>query len=424
MRMDDSVFSQSSPALNLYFLCDGGMMFKGKTIVLGICGGIAAYKVVEVASRLRKLNADVHVIMTEHATEFVTPLTFQSICGNPVTTSMFDEPVKWEVEHISLARKADLILVAPATANIIGKIACGIADDMLSTTIMATKSPVLFVPAMNHAMYDNSIVQDNIGRLLTHGYRFMEPDTGLMAAEGEYGKGRLPEPARIVEEVQQILYPKKDLEGLHILVTAGPTQEAIDPVRYISNHSSGKMGYAVAEAAVLRGAKVKLITGPVHLPKPPGTEMISVISTLEMQKQVMKHYTDCQVVILVAAVADYRCAEIADRKLKKTGEDLSIQLVQNPDIAKELSRIKGDRLLIGTCAETNDLVENALKKVQAKNFDLIMANDVTLEGAGFGVDTNIVKIIGKDGSIKDLPILPKTQVAHELLDEIVKLVKS
>lgn len=398
-------------------------MLKGRNIVVGVCGGIAAYKVVEVVSRLKKLGAEVNVLMTKNSAEFVSPLTFQSLSGNQVVSDMFGEPKTWEVEHISMARKADLMVIAPATANVIGKVAGGIADDMLTTTIMATRAPVLFVPAMNHVMYENPIVQDNIDKLKEYGYLFMEPDTGLMAAEGEYGKGRLPEPGSITRHIEYIMYPQKDLKGVKMLVTAGPTREAIDPVRYISNHSSGKMGYAVAEAAYLRGAEVKLITGPVEVKMPYDIETINVNSSLDMYDAVMQNYEDCGVAVLVAAVADYRCRNIADRKIKKTEKDMFIELEKNPDIAIELGKVKGGRIVVGTCAETDNMVENARDKLVRKNFDLIMANDVTMEGAGFGTDTNIVKLIGKDGFMRELPIMKKIEVAHEILDEVVKLIK-
>ncbi|MCX8131012.1 MAG: bifunctional phosphopantothenoylcysteine decarboxylase/phosphopantothenate--cysteine ligase CoaBC [Clostridia bacterium] len=399
-------------------------MLKGKTVVIGVCGGIAAYKVVEVVSRLRRENAEVHVIMTENAAKFVTPLTFQSLSHNLVITDMFDEPKKWDVEHISLARKADMFVVAPATANIIGKVANGIADDMLTTTIMATRAPVLFVPAMNSAMYENPIVQSNISKLASYGYLFMEPGTGVMAAEGEYGKGRLPEPEAIVAWIEKILNPERDLEGKRILITAGPTREAIDPVRFISNHSSGKMGYAMAEAAVKRGAEVILVSGPVNIKKPDNLKFIDVISAEEMYDAVMKNYEQCQAMIMVAAVADYKCAQISDKKIKKKSDQMTIELKRNHDITKELGKIKGNRILVGTCAETNDLIENAKSKLKSKNLDMIMANDVTLEGAGFGVDTNIVKILLKSGEIKELPLMSKLEVAEEVLDEIVHMFNS
>lgn len=396
-------------------------MLKGKTVVVGVCGGIAAYKAVELVSRLKKLGADVHVIMTENAQRFVTPLTLRSISHNPVITDMFEEPKTWDIQHISLAQKADLIIVAPATANIIGKTAGGIADDMLSTTIMASCAPVLFVPAMNFKMYENPIVQSNISKLMDLGYLFLEPEDGLMAC-GTAGKGRLPEPEAIEAHVMKLFgEKKKDFEGLKVLVTAGPTREAIDPVRYISNHSSGKMGYAVAAAAFERGAEVKLISGPVNLKPPYSMEVVSVTSAQEMFSQVMKNYEDYDIFIMVAAVADYRCASVSDKKIKKSEDRFIIEMVKNPDIAGELGRIKGDRILVGFGAETDDLLKNAAKKLSSKNMDMIVANDVTREGAGFGVDTNIVKLIKRNGSIVDLPIMNKSEVAHRILDEVLAI---
>ncbi len=395
-------------------------MLKGKCVVVGVCGGIAAYKVVEVVSRLRKLNAEVDVIMTGNAAKFVAPLTFQTISRNPVVTDMFAEPREWDIKHVSLAKKADLILVAPATANIIGKVAGGIADDMLSTTIVACKSPVLFVPAMNHNMYENPVVQGNINRLKSLGYRFIEPDTGAMA-EGTVGKGRLPEPSAIVDAVIGILLPGRDFEGVGVLVTAGPTREAIDPVRFISNRSSGKMGFAIAEAAAQRGARVKLISGPVNLPAPQGVSVTYVTTANEMYSEVMRQYQDCKVLIMNAAVADYRVEKQAENKLKKKGGELLLKLIQNPDIAKELGAVKGDRILVGSCAETDDLISNAREKIKAKNLDLIVANDITREGAGFEVDTNIVSLVFRDGRVKELPLMSKKEAAHRILDEIASL---
>lgn len=396
-------------------------MLKGKTVVVGVSGGIAIYKVVDVVSRLVKLGADVHVIMTDNASEFVTPLTFRSISHNPVITDMFEEPKNWDIQHISIANKADLFVVAPATANIIGKVANGIADDMLSTTIMATKAPVLFIPAMNTYMYENPIVQDNMSKLQKLGYLFMEPGVGAMAEKGFYGKGRLPEPQNIVDKVVEVFQVKKDLEGKRILITAGPTREIIDPVRYISNHSSGKMGYAVAEAAAQRGAYVKVVSGPVNLAKPMAVDIVPVTTALEMHKEVMDNYEDYDILIMVAAVADYRCLETSDQKIKKSEDTLTLTLTKNPDIARDVGKVKGNRILVGFCAETNDLIENAKSKIQSKNLDMIVANDVTLEGAGFGTDTNIVKLIDRSGRIKELPIMSKSKVAHEMLNEIVNL---
>lgn len=396
------------------------MLLKGKSVVIGVCGGIAAYKVVEVVSRLKKYGANVDVIMTEHATKFVTPLTFRAISHRPVVEDMFDEPEHWDIKHISLAKKADMFLIAPATANIIGKLASGIADDMLSTTVMATRAPVLIVPAMNYNMYSNPVVQQNIEKLKSLGYIFMEPDTGMMA-EGTSGKGRLPEPCAIVETALGILKPRQDMRDLRVLVTAGPTREPIDPVRYITNPSSGKMGYAIAEAAYERGAEVLLISGPVSIEKPAGVEIIDVNTAEEMHSAVMDKYGSYDVIVMVAAVADYRMAEVSDIKIKKKADEMTLRLEKNTDIARELGKVKGERILVGFCAETNDLVENAKEKIESKNLDLIVANDVTMEGAGFGADTNIIKIIKHDGTVEDLPIMSKRAVAGRILDEIAAL---
>lgn len=399
------------------------MLLKGKSVAVGVCGGIAVYKVVDVVSRLKKQGAEVDVIMTDNAQKFVTPLTFRSLTHRPVITDMFAEPDQWDIRHISLAQKADLFIIAPATANIIGKLASGVADDMLSTTVMATKAPVLIVPAMNYNMYDNPVVQQNIDYLKSLGYIFMEPDTGRMA-EGSSGKGRLPEPAVILEAALQILKPQRDLEGVKVLVTAGPTRESIDPVRYISNHSSGKMGYAVAEAALERGAGVVLISGPVSLEKPKGVDCITVTTADEMYESVMAHFDTCDVVLMAAAVADYKAAEISELKIKKNDEQLTIGLAKNRDILKELGRIKGDKVIAGFCAETDHLLENAAKKVEAKNLDMIVANDVTLPGAGFGTDTNIIKILKRNGSVTDLPLMSKLSAAHRILDEVRDIIEA
>jgi len=397
-------------------------MLTNKNVIIGICGGISAYKVVEVVSRLKKLNAIVTVIMTENATKFVSPLTLRAISHEPVITDMFAEPDNWDTEHISLAQKADLFVVAPATANVLGKIAGGVADDMLTTTIMATDAPVLFVPAMNTGMYENPIVQENITKLKQYGYRIMEPGTGLMAC-GTSGKGRLPEPQQIVEEIIGILSPKRDLAGTKILITAGPTVEAIDPVRFISNRSSGKMGYAIAQNALNRGAEVILVTGPVNIESPAGATVISVTTADEMYEAVMGSYKACDVMIMMAAVADYRSESIEENKIKKTNDEMTIRLVKNHDIAAELGKVKGTRILVGACAETENLLENANKKINSKKFDLIMANDVTVEGAGFGTDTNIVQIVSANGNVTPLPIMSKIDVADNLLTIVVELMK-
>jgi len=393
------------------------MDLKGKSVVVGVCGGIAAYKVVEVVSRLKKLGAEVDVIMTANAQKFVTPLTFRSMSHRPVVTDMFSDPEYWEIKHVSLAQKADLFIIAPATANIIGKLASGIADDMLSTTVVATKAPVLIVPAMNHNMYANAVVQRNIRALKDLGYIFMEPDTGRMA-EGSSGKGRLPEPSAIVEKACSILMPGQDLAGIRMIVTAGPTRESIDPVRYISNHSSGKMGYAVARAAHERGADVLLVSGPVGIECPEGVKLVSTATAEEMCKAVLDNFGNCDVVVMAAAVADYRPAEVSETKIKKNDDEMVLRLVRTPDILKKLGTIKGNRILVGFSAETDHLTDNAMKKLESKNLDMIVANDVTMEGAGFGTDTNIIKIIKRDGTVIDLPLMSKLEAAHRILDEV------
>lgn len=396
-------------------------MLRNKNIIVGICGGISAYKVVEVVSRLKKLNAIVTVIMTENATKFVSPLTLRAISHEPVITDMFAEPDNWDTEHISLAQKADLFIIAPATANILGKIAGGVADDMLTTTIMATDAPVMFVPAMNTGMYENPIVQENITKLKQHGYKIMEPSIGLMAC-GTSGKGRLPEPQQIIEEIIEILSPMRDFTGRKVLITAGPTVESIDPVRFISNRSSGKMGYAIAQNALKRGAEVVLISGPVNIKPPVGLTLISVTTADEMYEAVMNNYKACDVMIMMAAVADYRSETIEANKIKKTSDEMVIRLIKNHDIAAELGKVKENRILVGACAETENLLENANQKIKSKNFDLIMANDVTEEGAGFGIDTNIVQIVQANGTITSLPIMSKIEVADHLLTSIAELV--
>ena len=392
-------------------------MLVGKIIVVGVCGGIAAYKAVNVVSMLVKLGAKVHVIMTENATRFVTALTLQTISRNPVVTDMFKDPEKWDIEHISLAKKADAFIIVPATANIIGKIACGIADDMLTTTVMATKSKVFIAPAMNPSMYQNPIVKLNIKKLKDLGYIFIGPDTGNVAC-GDCGTGRLVEPPVIVEEIEKFLGSPQNLKGRRVLITAGPTEEAIDPVRYITNRSSGKMGYAIAAEALSRGAEVRVISGPVHIELPKGAELIKVKSATEMHHKVMEDYKDFDILIMVAAVADYMCESIEGKKIKKTNEDITLKLKKTPDIAKELGKIKEDRILVGFSAETDDLINNAKEKLISKNFDMVVANDVTKEGAGFGTDTNIVTLIKRDGTITELPIMSKRDVARKILDQI------
>lgn len=396
-------------------------MLQNKNVVLGITGGIAAYKACDIVSGLKKLNANVDVIMTQAATEFITPLTLQSISQNKVTVDMFRRPGNWEIEHISLAKKADLMVIAPATANIIGKLANGIADDMLSTTVMATKAPVIIAPAMNTNMYTNPTVQANIEKLKSNGFRFIAPESGRLAC-GDIGEGKLASVETILDQIVKLLIRAKDFSGKKILITAGPTREAIDPVRFISNHSSGKMGYALAEAAVGRGAEVILISGPVALEKPNGlSSFISVESAAEMRRAVMNNYRDMDIIIMAAAVGDFTPKWKSPEKIKKADGSLTIELEKTPDILAELGKLKGDRILVGFAAETQKISENANEKLVKKNLDFIVANDLTREGAGFGVDTNIVKIIDRSGKVEDLPLMSKSELGRIILDRIKQL---
>jgi len=395
-------------------------MLNDKCIILGITGGIAAYKVPDLVSRLSKAGADVHVIMTESAAEFITPLTLQTISRNQVITGLFEAHGEWEVQHISLADRADLLAVVPATANVIGKVRAGIADDFLTTTIVATRAPVLFAPAMNIHMYANPIVQDNIKVLTSCGYQFIEPATGFLAC-GYEGKGRLPEIDQIFRKISDLLVRRSDLTDKTILVTAGPTREYIDPIRFLSNSSTGKMGYAVAEAAAARGARVILISGPVNLPPPLGVTFVPVISARDMFDAVVEHFAQADVVIKSAAVSDYHPKEKLGFKLKKGSSDWFLELSRNPDILHYLGQNKGARILVGFAAETDNLVKNAEKKVSDKNLDFIVANDVTLAGAGFGTDTNIVKFLYKDGRIEQLDKMDKKEVAHQILDRVIQM---
>ncbi|MGX4598748.1 bifunctional phosphopantothenoylcysteine decarboxylase/phosphopantothenate--cysteine ligase CoaBC [Faecalimicrobium sp. JNUCC 81] len=398
-------------------------MLKNKTVVIGVSGGIAVYKALDVVSRLKKLGANVRVIMTKSATEFVTPLSFQSLSQNYVVYDMFEEPKTWDVEHISLAKSADVFLIAPATANVIGKMANGIADDMLTTTVMATKGKILIAPAMNTNMYENPIVQRNIRILKELGYEFVEPESGRLAC-GDVGKGKLATPEDIVNQVVKLLTKEKDLSGKSIIVTAGPTMESIDPVRYITNRSSGKMGYSIASEAISRGADVTLISGPTNINPPQNLKKLIRIETAqEMYDAVINNMDDNQVIIKSAAVADYKPKNYSDKKIKKTNDDLFIELDRNKDIAYEIGKVKNDKILVGFAAETNDLIENAKGKIKKKNFDFIVANDLTKEGAGFGVDTNIVKIVDKDGNITEYPKMKKEEVANVILDKVKSLLE-
>ena len=397
-------------------------MLKGKRIVLGVTGGIAAYKAAEFVRLLVKEEADVHVVMTESAQKFMAPLTFQTLSGNPVVTDPFALLEDSEIGHIALADLAELVVILPATANIIGKTANGIADDFLSTMVMATKAPVLFVPSMNVNMWENKALQKNIQTLTGIGYHLMEPGEGELACHW-YGKGRLPELNDVVEKMEDLFSPK-DLKGEKIVITAGPTQEPIDPVRFITNPSSGKMGYALATMARRRGAEVTLITGPVPFP-PPRTDIqwVPVRSAEEMREAVFSHLGGSSVVIKAAAVSDYRPKVTSEKKIKKGSSDYILALERTKDILEELGKKKGNRILVGFAAETEDVVANAKKKLLEKNLDFIVVNDVTKPGAGFGSDTNQVKILYPSGQVKDLPLMTKEEVSQFILNDVVKLLK-
>lgn len=397
---------------------------KKKCVVLGVTGGIAVYKACEVLRLLQKQGIDVYVVMTKNACRFVSPLTFETLSGHPVAVDTFERPSTWEVEHIALAKRADLFLIVPATANIIGKMACGIADDMLSTTVMATRAPVMIAPAMNTGMWDNQAVQDNISKLAARGVHIISPASGYLAC-GDTGAGKLEDVTVIAERAIQVLRGKQDLKGLRVMVTAGPTREALDPVRYISNRSSGKMGYAIARAAAVRGAEVTLLSGPVNLVAPQGVKLVPFATTKDLLDRAMEHAADHDILIQSAAPADYRAEEIAMQKIKKShGEDFVLRLVENPDVAATLGRNKrSDQVFVGFAAETNNVLEHAKGKLIKKNLDMIVANDVTQSGAGFDVDTNIVTLITASDTIS-LPILTKDEVADHILTLALSLKKN
>ncbi|MDO9573472.1 MAG: bifunctional phosphopantothenoylcysteine decarboxylase/phosphopantothenate--cysteine ligase CoaBC, partial [Candidatus Contubernalis sp.] len=360
------------------------------------------------------------VIMTRAATSFVSPLTFETLSGGSVGVEMFQRPEGWEIQHISWAQEACCLLVAPATANIIGKTACGIADDLLSTTIMATPAPVVFAPAMNVEMYNNKIVQENIFRLKNLGFCFVEPQSGFLAC-GDQGSGRLAEPQSIVDFLLNLLQKERDFEGQVFMITAGPTREPLDPIRYLSNYSSGRMGFALAEAARDRGAEVVLVSGPTGLNPPKGVQFVPIKTTLEMREVVLRKFPETDIVIKAAAVADYRPEEVSGQKIKKSQGNLVVKLKKNPDILGELGQLKKEQLLIGFAAETEELKENALKKLKNKNLDMIVANDITLPGAGFEVDTNQVKVFKRSGEVTEFPLMTKRELADKILDEIKKI---
>jgi phosphopantothenoylcysteine decarboxylase/phosphopantothenate--cysteine ligase len=391
-------------------------MLKNKHVLLGVTGGIAAYKAIELLRLLTKSGADVHVIMTRAAQEFIAPLTFQTLSSNPVHTELFNLIAEREIGHIALADRADLCVIVPATANFIGKISAGIADDMLTTTVMATKAPVLIAPAMNVNMYTNPIYKDNEDKLRRYGYLFVPPEKGALAC-GWDGEGKLAAPESIFEAAVTVL-ARHDFLGQTIMITAGPTREELDPVRFISNHSSGKMGYALARAAQHRGARVILVSGPVSLAPPFGVEVIPVLSAVEMHKEVMERAGECTAIIKAAAVADYRPAERNGSKIKKKNAEISLELVKTPDILAELGALAKKPFLVGFAAETGNLAEFATRKLNEKNVDIIVANDVSQPDAGFNVDTNRVRLFFRNGRDVEYAVMSKDDLANAILDQI------
>ncbi len=397
-------------------------MLSGKCAVIGVTGSIAAYKAANIASMLVKLHCDVHVIMTQNAVNFINPIAFETITNNKCLVDTFDRNFQFHVAHVSLAKKADIFLIAPASANIIGKIASGIADDMLSTTVMATKAPVYIAPAMNTAMYENVIVQDNMEKLKRFGYHIIEPDSGFLACR-DSGKGKLPQEKVLVDYVLREIACEKDLAGRKILVTAGPTQEAIDPVRYISNHSTGKMGFAVARQAMLRGAEVILVKGPTDIDPPPFVKVIDVVSAQDMFSAVTENADSCDIIVKSAAVADYRPSSVSDQKIKKKDDDMSIALERTQDILAYLGEHRREgQFICGFSMETENMLENSRAKLKRKNIDMICANNLKQAGAGFAGDTNIVTLITGDTE-KELPLLSKDETASEILDFISERIK-
>ena len=388
-------------------------------LVLGVTGGIACYKAVELVRLLVKDGFTVQVIMTRSALEFVTPLTFQTLSGRPVATETFNLTQESEIGHINLADSANLFVVAPATANVIGKIAAGIADDLLTTVLMATQAPVLIAPAMNIHMYENPILQENIRKLRRVGYHFIEPAEGYLAC-GYVGKGRLQEPQQILEEIRRLVQ-KKDMVGEKLLITAGPNREPLDPIRYLSNRSSGKMGYALARAGLRRGAEVLLISGPTEMEPPTGARLISVTTAAEMREAVLGEFPGSTAVIMAAAVTDYRPVGFANQKIKRGKGPIELRLEPNPDILKEIGARKNGKLLVGFAAETEELIANAEKKLKEKNLDMIVANNVTEAGAGFDVDTNVATILDRTGAVRSLPLMSKEALADEVFDHLLAL---
>jgi len=396
-------------------------MLNNKTIILGVTGSIAVYKAAELASKLTQAGAKVEVVMTEAATKFVSPLTFRSLTNRPVVTSMWELASEFSIEHVALAEAADVVVIAPATANIIAKLAVGIADDMLSCTVLATRAPVIIAPAMHSGMWENAITQENVAKLKKRGLVFVGPEYGRLASGG-MGQGRFAEIEKIIGTISQVLGRKGDLAGKRIVVTAGGTQEAIDPVRFVGNHSSGKMGYAVAEAARDRGAKVTLVTAPTALPDPAGIEVVHIERAAQMRKAVVKAVTEADALIMAAAVADYQPKSRARQKIKReaTGASLTLNLVRTPDI---LSEVKGDFIKVGFAAESENLLANTREKLKRKQVDLFVANDITVPGSGFGADTNKVTLISKDGKAESLPLMSKREVADKILDRVAGLLR-
>ena len=392
---------------------------QGKCVLLGITGGIAAYKMANVASGLRKAGATVHVIMTENATKFITPLTFETLTNNRCVVDTFARDFQYDVKHISLAKAADLILIAPATANVIAKLANGLADDMLTTTVLAARCKKLVAPAMNTAMLENPITQDNLAKLKKYGFGIIEPAVGMLACK-DVGSGKLPEPETLLDCIAVELAREKDMAGLHVTVTAGPTQEALDPVRYLTNHSTGRMGYAIAREAMLRGADVTLISGPTALKPVPGVKTVDVVSAKDMFEAVQAALPETDILVKAAAVADYRPVSIAEDKIKKQDGDMAIPLERTDDILGWVAEHRHPGLFVcGFSMETRDMIENSRKKLARKHLDMIAANNLKVAGAGFGVDTNVVTILTADG-IQELPLMGKDQVAAKLLDAILE----
>ena len=393
-------------------------MLEGKTVLLGVTGSIAAYKIAYLASALKKQQADVHVLMTRNATNFINPITFESLTGNKCLVDTFDRNFQFQVEHVSIAKKADVVMIAPASANVIGKLAHGIADDMLTTTIVACRCKKFISPAMNTNMFENPIVQDNLKTLEHYGYEVIDPAVGYLAC-GDTGAGKMPEPETLLNYILRECACEKDMKGLKVLVTAGPTQEAIDPVRYITNHSSGKMGYAIAKMAMLRGADVTLVSGRTALAPPPFVRVVPVVTARDMYEAVTSVGQEQDIIIKAAAVADYRPASVSDEKIKKKDDDMSIALERTDDILKYLGEHKPEgQFLCGFSMETENMLENSKKKLEKKHADMIVANNLKVAGAGFGTDTNVVTLITKEGE-KELPIQTKDEVSYEILNEIM-----